>query len=48
MATLSALCRCCFVLTGFTNRELCEAVAGLLALTYTGRRATYAPRRLRR
>ena len=48
MAILSALVGFCFLIRGFTNRQLVERVGGLLQVPYTSRQATYDLRRLRR
>ena len=48
MAILAALVGFCFLIRGFTNRQLVERVAGLLQSPYTSRQATYDLRRLRR
>ena len=41
MAILAALVGFCFLIRGFTNRQLVERVAGLLQSPYTSRQATY-------
>jgi hypothetical protein len=48
MAILAALVGFCFLIRGFTNRQLVECVRGLLQSPYTSRQATYDLRRLRR
>ncbi len=48
MAILSALVGFCYLIAGFTNRQLVERVGGLLGSTYTCRQATYDLRRLKR
>jgi len=48
MAILAALVGFCFLIRGFTNRQLVERVGGLLPTPYTSRQATYDLRRLRR
>jgi hypothetical protein len=48
MAILAALVGFCFLIRGFTNRQLVERLGGLLQLPYTSRQATYDLRRLRR
>jgi hypothetical protein len=48
MAILAALVGFCFLIRGFTNRQLVERVRGLLQSPYTSRQATYDLRRLRR
>jgi hypothetical protein len=48
MAILAALIGFCFLIRGFTNRQLVERVRALLQLPYTSRQATYDLRRLRR
>ena len=48
MALLPALVGFCFLIRGFTNRQLAERVRGLLQSPYTSRQATYDLRRLRR
>ena len=48
MAILSVLVGFCFLIRGFTNRQLVERVRGLLQSPYTSRQATYDLRRLRR
>jgi hypothetical protein len=48
MAILAALVGFCFLIRGFTNRQLVEPVGGLLEAPYTSRQATYDLRRLRR
>jgi len=48
MAILAALVGFCFLIRGFTNRQLVQRVGGLLAAPYTSRQATYDLRRLRR
>ena len=48
MAILAALVGFCFMIRGFTNRQLVERVGALLASPYTSRQATYDLRRLRR
>lgn len=47
-AVFSALVGFCFLLTGFTNRQLVERVSALLSTRYTARQATYDLRRLKR
>jgi hypothetical protein len=48
MAILAALVGFCFLIRGFTNRQLVERLDSLLPLPYTSRQATYDLRRLRR
>jgi hypothetical protein len=48
MAILAALVAFCFLIRGFTNRQLVERVGALLPSPYTSRQATYDLRRLRR
>jgi hypothetical protein len=48
MAILAALVGFCFLIRGFTNRQLVERVGALLQSPYTSRQATYDLRRLRR
>ena len=48
MAILAALVGFCFLIRGFTNRQLVERVRSLLQSKYTSRQATYDLRRLRR
>jgi hypothetical protein len=48
MAILAALVGFCFLIRGFTNRQLVERVKALLESPYTSRQATYDLRRLRR
>ena len=48
MAILAALIGFCFLIRGFTNRQLVERVGALLGSPYTSRQATYDLRRLRR
>ena len=48
MAILAALVGFCFLIRGFTNRQLVERVKVLLESPYTSRQATYDLRRLRR
>jgi hypothetical protein len=48
MALLAALMQFSHLLAGFTNRQLVELMASLLAQPYTTRQATYDLRRLRR
>ncbi len=48
MALLAALMHFSHLLAGFTNRQLVELMASLLAQPYTTRQATYDLRRLRR
>ncbi len=48
MALLAALMRFSHLLTGFSNRQLVELMASLLAQPYSSRQATYDLRRLRR
>jgi len=48
MAILAALVGFCFLIRGFTNRQLVERVKALLGSPYTSRQATYDLRRLRR
>jgi hypothetical protein len=48
MAILAALVGFCFLIRGFTNRQLVERVRGFLQSPYTSRQATYDLRRLRR
>src|SRR5207248_10836464 len=48
MAILAALVGFCFLIRGFTNRQLVERVRALLQSPYTSRQATYDLRRLRR
>ncbi|HET8580078.1 MAG TPA: hypothetical protein VFL31_03690 [Nitrospiraceae bacterium] len=48
MSILAALVGFCFLIRGFTNRQLVERVRGLLQSPYTSRQATYDLRRLRR
>ena len=48
MAILAALVGFCFLIRGFTNRQLVERVDALLQSKYTSRQATYDLRRLRR
>jgi hypothetical protein len=48
MAILAALVGFCFLIRGFTNRQLVERVGALLGSPYTSRQATYDLRRLRR
>jgi hypothetical protein len=46
MAILAALVGFCFLIRGFTNRQLVGRVRGLLQMPYTSRQATYDLRRL--
>jgi hypothetical protein len=48
MAILSALVGFCFLIRGFTNRQLVERVRALLQTPYNSRQATYDLRRLKR
>jgi len=48
MAILAALVGFCFLIRGFTNRQLVERVGALLQSPYASRQATYDLRRLRR
>src|SRR5215469_14486549 len=48
MAILAALVGFCFLIRGFTNRQLVERVGGFLQSPYTSWQATYDLRRLRR
>jgi len=48
MAILTALVGFCFLIRGFTNRQLVERVKALLESPYTPRQATYDLRRLKR
>ena len=48
MAILAALVGFCFLIRGFTNRQLVERVRSLLQSPYTSRQATYDLRRLKR
>ena len=48
MAILSALVGFCYLIGGFTNRQLVERVGALLQSPYTCRQATYDLRRLKR
>ena len=48
MAILAALVGFCFLIRGFTHRQLVERVRSLLQSQYTSRQATYDLRRLRR
>src|ERR1700692_708885 len=48
MAILAALVGFCFLIRGFTNRQLVERVRALLQSPYTSRQATYDLRRLKR
>jgi hypothetical protein len=48
MAILSALAGFCYLIGGFTNRQLVERVGALLQSPYTCRQATYDLRRLKR
>jgi hypothetical protein len=48
MGILSALVGFCFLIAGFTNRQLVERVSALLGSVYTCRQATYDLRRLKR
>jgi len=48
MAILGALVGFCFLIAGFTNRQLVERVTALLGSVYTCRQATYDLRRLKR
>lgn len=48
MTILAALVGFCFLIRGFTNRQLVERVGALLGSPYTSRQATYDLRRLRR
>ncbi len=48
MAILAALVGFCFLIAGFTNRQLVERVRALLESAYTCRQATYDLRRLKR
>jgi hypothetical protein len=48
MSILAALVGFCFLIRGFTNRQLVERVRGLLPSPYTSRQATYDLGRLRR
>ena len=48
MAILAALVGFCFLIRGFTNRQLVERVRGLFESPYSSRQATYDLRRLRR
>ena len=48
MAILAALVGFCFLIRGFTNRQLVERVKALLESPYTSRQATYDLRRLKR
>ena len=48
MAILAALVGFCYLIRGFTNRQLVERVGALLQSPYTCRQATYDLRRLKR
>jgi len=48
MAILGALVGFCYLIAGFTNRQLVERVSALLGSAYTCRQATYDLRRLKR
>jgi len=48
MAILGALVGFCFLIAGFTNRQLVERASDLLGSVYTCRQATYDLRRLKR
>jgi hypothetical protein len=48
MAILASLVGFCFLIRGFTNRQLVERVGAFLQSPYTSRQATYDLRRLRR
>jgi hypothetical protein len=48
MAILAALVGFCYLIRGFTNRQLVERVSALLQSPYTSRQATYDLRRLKR
>ena len=48
MEILGALVGFCFLIAGFTNRQLVERVTALLGSVYTCRQATYDLRRLKR
>jgi hypothetical protein len=48
MAILGALIGFCYLIAGFTNRQLVERVSALLGVAYTCRQATYDLRRLKR
>jgi hypothetical protein len=48
MAILAALVAFCYLIRGFTNRQLVERVCALLQSSYTSRQATYDLRRLKR
>jgi hypothetical protein len=48
MALFAAIVRFGFLVHGFNNRKLVEAVSGLLGRPYTSRQATYDLRRLKR
>jgi hypothetical protein len=48
MAILAALVGFCFLIRGFTNRQLVERVRALLQSPYASRQATYDLRRLKR
>jgi hypothetical protein len=48
MAILAALVGFCYLIRGFTNRQLVERVRALLQSPYTSRQATYDLRRLKR
>jgi hypothetical protein len=48
MAILAALVGFCYLIRGFTNRQLVERVAALLHSPYSSRQATYDLRRLKR
>ena len=48
MAILGALVGFCYLIAGFTDRQLVERVSALLGSAYTCRQATYGFRRLKR
>jgi len=48
MAILAALVGFCYLVAGFTNRQLVERACALLGSPYSGRQATYDLRRLKR
>jgi len=48
MSLFAAMVGFCYLLQGFTNRQLVERTRALLGAPYTGRQATYDLRRLRR
>jgi hypothetical protein len=48
MAILSALAGFCYLIGGFTNRQLADRAGALLQSPYTCRQATYDLRRLKR